>query len=76
MPVIEGESVLGMDCRLVKEGIKLAEEVVIQIENGTVRALSQEERGRGNYYSYPSKNDLAKLTVPLFTMKDFFSQFF
>jgi len=76
LPVIGGESVLGMDCRLVKEGIKLAEEVIIQIENGTVHALHQEERGRGKYYSYPTKKDLNKLVAPLFTMKDFFKQFF
>ncbi|MBI2474195.1 MAG: hypothetical protein HYV68_00675 [Candidatus Taylorbacteria bacterium] len=74
-PLIKGESVLGADCRLVKEGIALAKEVIIQIENGHARAVAQEVHGPGNYYSYPRKADLKHLSVPLVKTRDFVKQY-
>lgn len=74
--VEKNESVLGVDCRLMKEGINLIKDIVVKIENGTATSIPQEERGSGKYYSYPTKDDLKNMHIPLFTLKDFFSQFF
>ena len=75
-PVIKGESVLGADCRLVKEAMPMLSDVLLQIENGTARAVDQEARGRGFYYSYPARADLKHLSVPLVSIKDFVKQYF
>lgn len=76
LPVIEGESVLGADCRLVREGIDLAIECVYDIENGTVRAIDQESLGRGRYFGYPLKEDIIQSKVKFSSFRDFIKQFF
>lgn len=74
---IKGESVLGTDCRLFREGIELVKRVVIEIENGTAHAVNQEAKGR--YFSFPKRSDLARLKkhrVPLVKLRDVWTQFF
>jgi methionyl-tRNA formyltransferase len=75
-PVIDGESVLGADCRLVREGVELAIKSVYDIEEGVVKSIDQEILGRGRYYGYPSKLELSRSTVKLSRLRDFLVQFF
>lgn len=75
-PVVKGESVLGADCRLVREGVELAIKTVYDIENGVSRSIDQESFGRGKYYGYPTKEDLKNSEVKLSNFRDFLVQFF
>lgn len=73
----EGESILGLDCRLYREAMHMVLEVIDQIERGTVRAVAQ-DTGKGTYYSYPTRADLSALArrgVALYSARDFLKQF-
>ena len=77
-PWIVGESVLGTDCRLFRAGIELLGEAILQIENGTARSLTPENKGRSQYFSFPTRADLKELKrhhIPLVTLRDFVRQF-
>lgn len=74
---VSGESVIGTDCRLFKEGIELVKRVTVEIEEGTARAVAQEKKGR--YFSFPRRKDLAQLRkngVSLVTLRDVAKIFF
>ena len=57
---IEGESVLALEARLLREGARLAAEIVAALEAGTAM-LRPQEPGRGGYLSYPAKAEVAAL---------------
>ena len=70
------ESVLGTDCRLFSEGIELVNRAIIMIEEGTVRAVAHEKKGR--YFSFPRRADLAELRrhgIPLVRLRDVISRY-
>lgn len=74
---IPGESVLGADCRLFREGINMAIETVNDINNEKLNVV-QQSSGTGSYYSFPSRKEIQDLRnngVSLYTMKDFIYQF-
>lgn len=73
--VIPNESVLGLDCRLVRQGVELAIEVVHDIDAGIAKGVAQEKHGRGKYYSYPKKEELIGRNFRLAKMRDFLKQF-
>lgn len=71
-----GESVLGTDCRLFRQGIELVKRAIIMIEEGTVCAIAHEQQGR--YFSFPRRADLALLRrhgIPLVRWRDVISQY-
>lgn len=74
---IPGESVLGADCRLFREGVHMAIEVINEIGDNKVITYNQNGED-GSYYSFPSKSDiqrLGRIKINLYSIKDFLSQF-
>jgi methionyl-tRNA formyltransferase len=72
------ESVLALDCRMLRLGIDLAIEAIADIENGSVRPLAQ-DKDAGAYLSYPTRADLQRLRRQggrLYRLSDFWRQFF
>jgi len=72
-----GESVLATDCRLFSAGIELVNRAIVMIEEGTVRAVAHEQKGR--YFSFPKRADLQQLRrhgIKLVRWRDVFSQYF
>jgi len=72
------DSVLALDCRLVRLGAELAIEAIAEIENGSARAVAQDPQA-GNYFSYPTRDDLRRLRRQggrLYRLSDFVRQFF
>jgi methionyl-tRNA formyltransferase len=73
-----GESVLSLDCRLVRMGAELALEAIAEIETGSARPVTQ-DAGAGRYFSYPTRADLRRLRQQggrLYRMRDFVRPFF
>lgn len=72
------ESILSLDCRLMKLGSHLIRKVIKQLENGTQHVRPQ-DKGKFRYRSYPSKKKLKLLKrrkIALFRWHDFEKYFF
>jgi len=72
------ESVLSLDCRLLRLGARLAIDAITEIENGTAVAVAQDQTA-GRYFSYPSRHDMRRFRQQngrLYRICDFVRQFF
>ena len=72
------ESVLTLDCQLLRLGARLAAEVVTEIENGTTQETPQDPNA-GRYFSFPTRADLQGFSQRggrLYRISDFVRQFF
>lgn len=72
------ESVLALDCRLVRLAAGLAIDAIADIESGAVHAQVQDENA-GAYYSYPTRQDLRRFRRRggcLYRVSDFVRPFF
>ena len=72
------ESVLTLDCQLLRLGARLAAEVITEIENGSARETPQDPNA-GRYFSFPTRTDLQRFSRQggrLYRVSDFARQFF
>lgn len=69
LDINENNSVLSLDCRLMKLGAQMLKGVVLHIENGTQKSVPQDSC-QFRYRSYPTKRKLALLRKRKFRLVD------